>query len=409
MFEMAQAQRSRSWLKGVLILLVLAAAAGGGWWWYGGALPGGEKKEEEAGKESKPVPVRIAAAETADFPVTLTGLGTVQAINSVTVRAQVSGQILHILFKEGQMVKQGDLLVEIDPRPLQAALDQAKARLAQDQANLQDAQANLARIQELAKKEFASRQQLDTQTALVSQGQAQIQSDQAAIADAQTRLDYASIRAPIPGRVGFRLADVGNVVSPSDAEGIVNIQQVQPIAVIFTAPEEALPAITKAVGQSVPPVTARSSDGTQELARGQLTRVNNEVDVASGSIRLKAVFENTDDRLWPGQSVSTELVVDTQKGATVVPVPAVQRGPDGLFVYAVGGDNKAKMQKVEVGPEDESRAVILDGLKPGDRIVTEGQYRVQDGVAVVEDGGEQQKPGGAKTAQADADQKTASE
>lgn len=406
---MAEARRTRSWGKILLLLLVAGALAGGGWWYYRGKS-GDQKGKEQADQAKGPVPVKFAIVETTDFPVKLSGLGTAEAINSVTVRAQVSGQILHILFKEGQMVSQGDLLVEIDPRPLQAALAQTQAKLAQDQVALEDAQVNLGRIQTLAKKEFASRQQLDAQTTAVNQAKAQVQSDQAAISDAQTRLDYASIRAPIPGRIGFRVADVGNVVGPSDTDGIVNIQQVQPIAVIFTAPEEALPAITKAVAQSTPPVTALSSDGARKIAEGKLTRVNNQVDVASGSIRLKGVFPNEDNALWPGQSVSTELVVDTQKNAAVIPIAAVQRGPDGLFVYAVGADNKAKMQKIEVGPEDADRAVVLKGLKPGDRIVTEGQYRVQDGVAVAEDKPKDKasEAVSAKADQADA-QKTAQE
>lgn len=397
---MAQAPRTRPFWKPLLILLVIAAAVAGAWWFYG-AHPKAPQGQEQAGGKDKAVPVKLAGAETADFPVTMTGLGTVQAINSVTVRTQASGQILRILFKEGQMVKQGDLLAEIDPRPLQAALAQAQAKLDQDQANLQDVQTNLARVQDLAKKQFASRQQLDTQTALVAQGAAQLESDRAAIADAQTQLDYASIRAPIPGRVGFRLADVGSVVGPSDAEGLVNIQQVQPIAVIFTAPEEALPAITRAIALSVPPVTALSSDGATKLAEGRLTRVNNEVDVASGSIRLKAVFPNDDDTLWPGQSVSTALVVDTQKGATVIPLAAVQHGPDGLFVYAVGGDGKAKMRRIEVGPENETQAVVLKGLEPGERVVTAGQYRLQDGTLVAEDRGNMGQGAPVEKAEAD--------
>lgn len=395
---MAEARPRRRWTGTVAVLPLLALAGGGAWWFYfrapeakQAAAAGESGGEEGDAKKDQAVPVTLAEARSGSFPVTLTGLGTVQAVNSVTVRAQISGQILHILFKEGQMVNQGDLLVEIDPRPLQAALAQAQAKLAQDQASVEDAKVNLGRIQDLAKKEFASRQQLDTQTAVVDQGNAQVQSDQAAIADAQTRLGYASIRAPLPGRVGFRLADVGTIVSPSDAEGIVNIQQVRPIAVIFNAAEESLGAITRAIGAGVPPVTALSSDGTVKLAQGRLTRINNEVDVASGTIRLKAVFPNEKDELWPGQSVSTELLVETLENATVVPALALQHGPDGLFVYVVGDDRKAEMRKVEIGPENAEEAVVLDGLKPGERVVTAGQYRLQNGILTAED----KPPGGA--------------
>src|SRR4051794_5979321 len=326
------------------------------------------------------VPVTVAAAGKTDFPVYLTGLGTVQGFNTVLVRTRVDGQIDKISFKEGQLVNQGDLLAEIDPRLFKAALDQAKAKKAQDQANLANANLDLQRYTKLG--EFATRQQTDTQRSTVAQLTAQVASDDAAIFNAQTQLDYTQIKSPISGVAGLRQVDVGNIVNASTQTGIVTIAQIEPIAVIFTAPEEQLPYINDAQAGQPLKVIAITTDGKKPLAEGTLAVVNNQVDATSGTIRLKAVFDNKDHALWPGQSVSTRLLVKTLKDATVVPDEAVQHGADGLYAYVVNQDNKAELRKLKVGQSFDGRSVVESGLSPGERVITVGQFRVQPGSLV---------------------------
>jgi membrane fusion protein, multidrug efflux system len=326
------------------------------------------------------VRVAIAPVQKTDFPVYLTGLGTVQGFNTVQVRTRVDGQIDKIAFKEGQTVSQGDLLAEIDPRPYQATLDQAKAKKDQDEANLANANLDLQRYTKLG--EFATRQQTDTQRSTVQQLTAQIAADVAAIANAQTQLDYTAVKSPIPGVAGLRQVDVGNIVNAATQTGIVTIAQIEPIAVIFTAPEEQLPYINEA--QTIAPlkVIAITTDGKKPLAEGKLAVVNNQVDTTSGTIRLKAVFDNKDHALWPGQSVSTRLLVKTLKDATVVPDNAIQHGNDGLYAYSVNQDNKAELHKVKVSQSIDGRSVIDDGLSPGQQVITAGQFKVSPGTLV---------------------------
>jgi multidrug efflux system membrane fusion protein len=326
------------------------------------------------------VRVTIAPVDKSDFPVYLTGLGTVQGFNTVLVRTRVDGQIDKIAFKEGQLVSEGDLLVEIDPRPYQATLDQAKAKKAQDQANLANANLDLQRYTQLG--EFATKQQTDTQRSTVAQLTAQIAADDAAIFNAQTQLDYTAVKSPIPGVAGLRQVDIGNIVNASTQTGIVTIAQIEPISVIFTAPEDQLPAITEAQASKPLKVIAITTDGKKPLAEGTLSVINNQVDTTSGTIRLKAVFDNKDHALWPGQSVSTRLLVKTLKDATVVPDGAIQHGTDGLYAYAVNQDNKAELHKVKVSQSIDGRTVIEDGLSPGQRVITAGQYKVNPGTLV---------------------------
>jgi multidrug efflux system membrane fusion protein len=337
-----------------------------------------------ANSDQRPVaiPVTIALAQKADFPVYLNGLGTVEPYNTVTVSSRVDGEVTKVEFKQGQMVKQGDILVQIDPRPYQAALDQALAKKAQDEANLKNAQLNLQRTSTLAKEEVASRQQLDTQQASVDQLKAQIKGDQAAIENAQTQLDYATIRSPLSGKTGFRLVDPGNIVHAASTTGIVTIVKLQPISVVFTAPEEEVPQINKALAAGDVPVTALSSDGLKTLSQGKLALVNNAVDQASGTINMKATFQSTDNALWPGLSVSTRLLVDTLSQVTVIPQDAVQRGPSGLYAFVIGDDNKAKVQAIKVGQEGNGQSVVLHGLSPGQKVVVAGQYRLQQDALV---------------------------
>jgi membrane fusion protein, multidrug efflux system len=329
-----------------------------------------------------PIPVTVATVVSTDFPVQLTGLGTVQPYNTVTVRSRVDGEIVKVHFKQGQMVKEGDLLVQIDPRPYQAALDQALAKKAQDEANLKNSELDLERYEALTKQQAASKQQLDTQQALVDQLKAQIQGDQAAIDNAQTQLSYTTIKAPLSGKTGFRLIDPGNIVHAADENGIVTIVQLQPISVVFTAPEEDIQQINKALEEGTVPVTALSSDGLQTLSQGRLALVNNEVDQASGTISMKATFANKDNALWPGLSVTTRLLVNTLKQAVVIPNDAIQRGPNGLYAFVVGDDNKVAMQTIKISEQGTDQSVVQDGLSPGQKVVVAGQYRLQPGARV---------------------------
>jgi len=304
----------------------------------------------------------------------------VQGFNTVVVRTRVDGQIDKIAFKEGQLVNQGDLLIEIDPRPYQAAFDQAKAKKSQDEANLANANLDLQRYTKLG--EFATKQQTDTQRSTVAQLTAQISADDAAIFNAQTQLDYTQVKAPISGVAGLRQVDIGNIVNAATQSGIVTIAQIEPIAVIFTAPEEQLPYINEA--QAIKPlkVIALTTDGKKTLSEGSLAVINNQVDTTSGTIRLKAVFDNKDHALWPGQSVSTRLLVKTLKDATVVPDDAIQHGTDGLYAFAVAKDNKAELRKVKVSQSIDGRSVVDEGLSPGDQVITAGVYKVQPGTLV---------------------------
>lgn len=355
---------------GFLLIALIAVGAGVFAWREFGA------RKPKAGPPPA-VPVTIAPVEKADFPVYLTGLGTVQGFNTVQVRTRVDGEITQVVFKEGQFVKEGDLLAQIDQRPFKASLDAAKAKKVQDEANLNNAKLDLARSTKLG--EFATRQTVDTQNANVAQLTAQIAGDQAAIDNAQTQLDYTSIRAPIAGVTGIRMVDVGNIVTAAAQTAIVSIAQVEPISVIFTAPEQQLPAISAAMKRGPLKVIAYTSDGRKQLSEGVLALVNNQVDSTSGTIRLKATFDNKDHALWPGLSVSTRLLVETVKDATVVPEDAVQHGPDGLFAFAVGEGNKAVVRPIKVRETGNGKSLIDSGLSPGEQVVTGGQYRVQKG------------------------------
>ena len=360
------------------LVAVIALAGGYALWQHSTKAHNGADRADAA--TGSPVPVQIATVKKSNFPIYLTGLGTVQGFNTVVVRTRVDGQIDQIAFKEGQLVKKGDLLAHIDPRPFQAALDQAKAKKAQDEASLANANLDLRRYTQLG--EFATRQQTDTQRSTVQQLTAQIMADEAAIANAQTQLDYTNIRAPIAGVTGFRQVDQGNIVNASTQTGIVTIAQIEPIAVIFTAPEEQLPQIKDALAAGSPKTIAYSTDGKRILSEGTLALINNQVDTTSGTIRLKAIFANKDHVLWPGQSVATRLLVSTLRDAVVAPDDAVKHGTDGLYAYAANQNNKAELRKIKVGPSIDGQTVIEDGLTPGDHVIVAGQYRVQPGSVV---------------------------
>lgn len=359
------------------LLIVLAYPA----WHF---LPAHGSVTPQAGSPNRTpaIPVTTQVVQQSDFPVYLNGLGTVQPYDTVTVRSRVDGQVIKVAFRQGQIVKEGDLLVQIDPRPYQAALDQAQAKKAQDEANLRNAELDLERFSTLAKSDFASRQQLDTQQAMVNQLTAQIKGDQAAIDNAQTQLDYTTIRSPLAGKTGFRQVDPGNIVHASDTTGIVSIVKLQPISVVFTAPEEDLRRINQALAASAVPVTALSSDSSRTLAQGHLALVNNQIDQASGTIQMKATFANEDNALWPGLSVATRLLVTTRKNVVVAPNDAIQHGPNGLYAYVVGQDNKVSVRNITVGDESATQTVVTQGLAAGDRVVVAGQYRLTPGALV---------------------------
>jgi multidrug efflux system membrane fusion protein len=328
-----------------------------------------------------PILVSVTPAERADFPVVLESLGQVQAYNTVLVRARVDGEIVKIAFKEGQIVSKGDLLAQIDPRPFQAALDQAVAKKTQDEATVANARLDLTRYATLAKQNFATQQQLDTQSALVNQLTATIAADAAAIDAARVQLDYTAIHAPITGRAGFRLIDEGNLVNAGQQTGIVSIAQLQPIAVIFTEPQEYVDRINQQLATGAPEVTVLNADGAK-IGTGKLTISDNQVDLATGTIRLKAEFENNDNALWPGLAVTTRLQLGVMKDVVVVPADAVQHGAKGLFVYVIGDDSRAAVRSVKVARENATTAVIAEGLKEGDRVVTTGEFLLQPGSLV---------------------------
>jgi multidrug efflux system membrane fusion protein len=328
------------------------------------------------------IPVQAEAARRQDLPVTLRNIGSVQANQSVLLRARVDGTIQQIFFKEGQEVKAGDRLVLIDPRPYAAALAQAEAAKHGDESMLANARRDQQRFSNLARNDFASHQQVDTQNATVGRDLATIDSDTAAIETARLNLEYCTITAPIDGVVGLRLIDLGNMIRAADATGIVTINQIHPITVVFTLPQDDLPQIQAAMAQGTVPVQAYASDDRTLLADGRLLTFDNTIDAATGTIKLKAEFANADNHLWPGQFVNARVRVEVLHDAVTVPSVAVQRGPGGLFVYVVRPDASVHMQPVRVRQDDGAIAAVAEGLAPGAIVVTNGMSRLQEGSQV---------------------------
>jgi multidrug efflux system membrane fusion protein len=375
-------QSSNNRGKVFLLLVLCAACAGYVYADRAGMLPWKQPTNTAKAAAPLPVPVTFGKVESGAFDTVATGLGTVQAYNTVQVKSRVDGEIQKVAFSEGQRVRKGDVLVEIDPRPYQAALDQAKAKKVQDEANLKNARLDLDRYTKLG--DYASRQQTDTQGAKVAQLVAQVASDQAAIDNAQTQLNYATVRSPLDGITGFRQVDIGNIVNGTSQTPIVQITQVEPIFAIFTAPEEQLRTVTAAMARGDVPVEAWSTDGKTKLSTGKVALINNQVDTATGTVRIKAVFENKDHALWPGLSVSTRMRLGRQQDALTVPDDAIQHGPDGLFVFVVGDGSKARQQPVTAGRSNEGRTQIFKGLESGQTVITAGQYKVQNGSHVAD-------------------------
>ena len=360
----------------VLGAVLLIGGAYGGW-----RVLAGHGKQEGAAPPP-PVPVTTAESKTADVPVYLRGIGTVQALNAVEVHPQVGGVLIDVPVREGQDVKKGDTLAVIDPRPYKAALDKAQAQRQQDEAQLENAQADLKRYSSLARGDFASRQQVDTQQSSVARLQGVIAADDAAIEDAQLNLGFCVLHAPMDGRVGLRRVDPGNLIQAnSSGAGILLVVQVHPIAVVFTLPESDLPRVRQASARGELPVLADSSDGQDELARGTLLTADNTVSASSGTIQFKAIFANADDRLTPGQFVSTRLQVETVRGVTV-PHEAVQHGQQGLYVFTVKPDKTADRRDIQLAYDDGKAAVIAKGIDAGEQVIVSGQTRVGPGTHV---------------------------
>ena len=324
-----------------------------------------------------------APCKSRNFPFYLNGLGIVQPFNAVTIRARVDGELQQVYFQEGQNVQKGDLIAQIDPRPYQAQFDQAKAKKAQDEAQLASAQLMLQRNAQLIKSRVIDQQTYDTQKYTTDQLQALVQADQAAIDNAQTQLDYAHIVAPISGRVGIRLVDPGNIVRSSDTGGIVTINQLQPVSVVFTLPQQDLGKVRDALQQNKAlQVLALDRDNLSTLSDGTLAVLDNQIDSTTATVKLKATFENADFRLWPGQFVNVRLLLETKPDALTVPAPAVQRGPNGMYVYVLSADNKAEMRSISIGSTEDNWTLVESGLQGGDRVVVDGQYRLQPGATV---------------------------
>jgi multidrug efflux system membrane fusion protein len=328
------------------------------------------------------IPVDAVAASRADVPIYLDGLGTVQAFFTVRVTARVDGELQKVAFVEGQTMKKGDLLAQIDPRPYQAALDQARATEAKDAAQLANAKQDLQRYEVLEPNDLASKQTVDTQRALVAQLEAQVKSDSAAIENARTQLSYTTITSPIDGRTGIRLVDPGNIVRATDTTGIVVMTQLQPIAVIFTLPEDALPTLADALGGGTVSIAALTREGRNELDRGTVSLIDNQIDQTTGTIRVKATFPNLKQRLWPGEFVTARVLVSTQKNVLTIPAAALQRGPDGVFAYVVRADSTVEPRTLKISNESTDLVIVEGGLAPGERVVTSNQYRLQPGARV---------------------------
>jgi multidrug efflux system membrane fusion protein len=355
-----------------LSFMILAAGAAAYWYW----APAPEDARAARPPARVPAPVSVAVVTRQDRPVYAIGLGTVQASSTVRIHAQIDGKLQEVLFTEGQHVKKGDVLAKIDPRLFQAALDQAKAKKGQDTAMLVAAEKDLVRSKSLASRDFGSQQNVDQQQAKVDQLKASIAANEAAIETAQTQLDYTTIIAPNDGRVGMRLVDAGNLVRASDTGSIATLMLTRPTAVVFTLPARFLGDVRRAMARGSVEVTAYDQDNRNALSTGTLLLVDNAVDQASGTIRLKAMFANDADALWPGESVNARLLLETRSSVLAVPPTAVQRGPQGLLAWVITANNTAEPRSIEIGPATGNLVIVTSGLNDGERVVTDGHYKL---------------------------------
>jgi membrane fusion protein, multidrug efflux system len=372
----------RSRLRPFLWLLVIAAVVGAAVWYF----PRAAKQPQfgRFGPAGMPIPVGVATAAQGDMPVTLSGLGSVTPLATVTVQTQISGYLMSVGFTEGQHVKKGDFLAQIDPRPYQVALEQDQAQLAKDQASLRAAEIDLKRYNTLAAQNSIATQTRDDQIYTVAQDKAQVQVDQAQVDTQKLNLVYCHIISPVTGRVGLRQVDPGNYVTPTNlTSGIVVVTQTQPISVIFTLPEDNLPQVQQQVHAGATlEATAYDRTGTTKIATGKLETIDNQIDPTTGTVKLRAIFDNTDDALFPNQFVNIKLLVRTLQDAVLIPTAAIQRGAPGTFVYLVKPNRTVAVQKVDLGPGDGQKVAILSGLEAGDRVVDDGADRLKDGAKI---------------------------
>ena len=373
-----QPRQKHGWVWALVLLLVI----GGAIYFYRAKAHG---QAVAAAKQAGPptISVSVVPVQTRDVPFYITGLGSVTAFNTVTVKSRVDGQLMKVNFKEGQFVHEGDVLAEIDPRPFQVALDQAQGQLAKDVASQLDAKIDLNRYQQLWQEGVIPRQQLDSQQATVGQFDGSIQADKAQIDNQKLQLTYCKITAPIGGRVGLRLVDAGNIVHAADTNGMLVITQVQPIAVIFTLPEDNLPEVTAEMRNKQLAVEGYSRDDKTKLADGKLLTIDNQIDQTTGTVKLKSVFDNKDLSLWPNQFVNIRLFLTTRKNATVIPSAAIQRGTQGSFVYVVKPDSTAEVRPIQEDFIEGNIAVIKQGLTLGEQVVIDGQDKLQAGAKIV--------------------------
>jgi multidrug efflux system membrane fusion protein len=367
-----------AWRQRIMWATAAVVVIGAGAWYY---LPGPEPVRPTRGAAG-PIPVVTAEVTKRDLPIYLTGLGTVQASFTVGIRAQVDGKLEEVLFVEGQHVKKGDVLAKIDPRLYQAALDQAKAKKMQDEAQLISAQKDLYRSKTLVDKSFQTQQVVDQQQARVDQLIASIDADDASIEAAQTNFDYTSIKASSDGRMGVRLIDPGNIVHASDSASIATLVLTKPAAVLFTLSARSLSDVREAQARGPVEVTAFSQDNKRKLATGKLLLIDNIVDQASATMRLKAMFDNEEDQLWPGDFVNARLLVEVRHDVLTIPSPAIQRGPDGIYTWVVSKNDTVQVRKIETGPTTEIQTIITSGVAEGERVVVDGQYKLRPNVKV---------------------------
>jgi membrane fusion protein, multidrug efflux system len=368
----------------IAIVVALVLGVGGAAYWHffhqnpeAQAAPRAKGKGKGGFDPNRPTPVLAETVAKANINLYLTGLGSVMPLRTVTVRSRVDGELMRVNFTEGQMVKAGDVLAEIDPRPYQVQLQQAEGQLARDQALLQNAKIDLERYQTLFKQDSIAKQQVDTQGSLVRQYEGTIHTDQSQVDNAKLQLTYARVTSPIPGRLGLRQVDPGNIVRAGDASGLVVITQLQPIAVVFTIPQDQLSQVMKRRDEKLP-VEAWDRENRNRVAAGTLITVDNVIDPQTGTVKLKAEFPNTDSALFPNQFVNVRMLIDTLKDVVVVPSAALQRGSQGDFVYVVKDDGTVTVRPVKLGPAEANRVSVANGLQPGERVVTDGLDRLRE-------------------------------
>jgi multidrug efflux system membrane fusion protein len=381
--EQPRIRPTRLWL----VVTVLACLVGIGAWIAHGRQGKSQQATATGGgaarQQARPVPVVVTTVRTGDLSVYLTALGSVTPLNTVTVKSRVDGQLMRTHFTEGQMVHAGDLLAEIDPRPFQAQLTQAEGQLARDQANLANARLDLERYRRLAEQEMIARQQLDTQQMVVNQAEAAMKMNAGSIEAIKLQLTYCRITAPITGRAGLRLVDPGNVVKAADPGGLVVITQLEPISLVFSVPEDSLPPILRRFRSGRPvPVDAYDRQGSTKIATGKLAAIDNQIDPTTGTVKLKAAFENRDGALYPNQFVNARLLIDVLHDALLAPAEAIQRGPQGAYVYVVKPDKVVQMRRVQLGPSEAGLVAVNSGVAAGDALVVDGAEKVEDGARV---------------------------